>query len=316
MTAAPRPSRRLRWARRVAGVLAGTVLALNSVPLATPAAADSPVTQTWWTVNNLTFDLPVPPEVLAPGAVPPITIPVSDVPDGGSEIAGTTRSPTGALTLRYEFAEGATLGPLVLTVAEGVPATPAVDLVACPLVGEGRFETHPGGGPIVELPPSDCTRSSAGVLDDEGKTYRFEDIASLAGEDHLSVAVLPVAGRAVLERALTESLEITDPEGAGPPVPSAPVAPGRIPARVPAFTAPTFLGQVPLPPPPSVAPAVPAAPVAAPEQLPEQLVTVFRGTAAGQAAGSAVAGLVLLLLAASSVWRRGRAALVELPAPS
>lgn len=309
MTGHRAPARPLRWGRRAVVAAAGAVLALGLVPLPPSALADSPVLQAWWTVNNLTVDLPLPPDVLAPGAVPPVTIPSSDVPDGGSEVAGTTESPTGALTLRYEFPEGSTLGPLVLTLAEDVPPAPATELVACPLV-DGRFETHPGGGPIAELPESDCTDAVPGVLDDEGTSFRFQDVAAIAGADHLSVAILPVAGRAVLQRALFESLEVTTPERDLGSVPRGP-APAPSPPRSTPAPKP-MLGQVRVPPPapPAVAAPPSAATGPAPQEIAERFVTAFRGTPAGQAAGSAAAGAVLLLAAASSVWRRGRAALL------
>jgi hypothetical protein len=307
-------TRFVRTMRRTAGVLAGTVLALHAFPVPQPAGADSPVIQTWWTANNLTVDLPLPPDVVAPGAIPPITIPVTDVPDGGSEVAGATARPTGALTLRYEFPEGSTLGELRLDVAPGVPPTPATELIACPLTGDGTFETHPRGGPIAKLPASDCSRSVPGTLDETGATFRFEGIASLAAGDHLSIAILPVAGRAVLERALSESLAVTVPDGGT----VGPLAPEPRSGDLGPVTAPTFLGQVRIDAPtaapaPVVSPAVPAPPI---EPIAERLLTVFRGAAGGQGTGSAVAGLVLLALAASSVWRRGRAALHDLPVPT
>lgn len=297
------------WVRRAVVAASAAVVALNLVPLPPSALADSPVLQTWWTVNNLTFDAPLPPEVVAPGAIPAVTIPSSDVPDGGSEVAGTTDSPTGALTLRYEFPEGSTLGPLVLTLAEDVPPTPATELIACPLT-DGRFETHPGGGPISELPESDCTHGVPGLLDEDGTSFRFESVAEIAGEDHLSVAILPVAGRAVLQRALSDSLDVASPERSGPALPRGPVAAPAPPRSAPAPK--PMLGQVRVPAPaPSATPAPAPTPGGQPPQeIAERFVTVFRGTAAGQAAGSATAGAVLVLAAAASVWRRGRAALL------
>lgn len=268
--------------------------------------------QTWWTANNLTFDLPVPPEAGGPGAIPPVTLPANDVPDGGSEVAGATESPTGALTLRYEFPSGSTLGALVLTTAADVPPAPATELIACPLTGDGDFETHPGGGPITELPESDCAESVTAGFDEEAGVFRFDDVAALADDDHLAVAVLPVAGRAVLERALSDSLSVDVPENAGPVAPPPPTtAPTTLPAPPP-----TFLGQVAIPPatpPPAVAaPTAPDQPASEPREIVERLITVYRGSGAGQAAGSAVAGGALLFLAVSGVWRRGRRELLTL----
>jgi hypothetical protein len=298
--------RRIRvWARRTAGAVAGAVIVLNSAPLAPPARADSPVIQTWWTANNLTIDLPLPPEVLAPGAVPPVTLPARDVPDGGSEVAGATESPTGALTLRYEFPQGSTMGPLVLTIAEGVPPAPATELIACPLAGDGQFASHPGGGPITELPESDCADAVPGSFDEARGIYRFEGIDELATDDHLAVVILPVAGRAVLQRALSDSLTIEAPDGGGAVAPLPPTPSPTVSAKQP-----TFLGQVDLPA--LEPPSAPEQPAAGPQDTVERLVTVFRGTGAGQAAGSAIAGLVLVLLAASATWRRGRRELLDL----
>lgn len=306
--------RRWRAGRASTAVLAGATVALGLWPMASPVHADSPVQQTWWTVNNVTVDLPVPPDVFAPGAIPPVTIPSTDVPDGGSEVAGTTDSPTGALTLRYEFTDGSELGPLVLTVAESTPVAPGTELVACGLVGDGRFETYPGGGPISKLPEHDCAASVKGVLGADATTFTFQGIGELAAEEHLSVVVLPVAARVVLERASGDSLPVVEPDldVASPPfrAPSPPTAPtGGDPKP--------FLGQVvpevaapPLaatPPSPDAAPAT--APDTGPREVASRLVTVFRGTPAGQSAGSAVAGTVLVLLGAQSVWRRGRSEL-------
>lgn len=309
-----------RWfrARCAVAVLAGVILALGVWPMAAPVHADSPILQTWWTVNNLTVELPVPPDVVAPGAVPPVTIPTTDVPDGGSEIAGTTDSPTGALTLRYAFPDGSALGRLVLTVADSAAVAPGTELVACALAGDGTFESHPGGGPIAQLPEHDCADAVPGVLDEEATAFTFDEIGSLAAPEHLSVVILPVAARVVLERALSDSLPVDEPErDLSPPA----LRPSTPPAA-PAVSAPKpFLGQVTpevaTPPAPSPAPAPAVTPEPGPQEVATRLMTVFRGTPAGQRAGSAAAGTVLLLLAAGSVWRRGRSALAlaSTPAP-
>jgi hypothetical protein len=310
--AAPR-----RWPSRVAGGVAGAVLVLNLWPIIS-AGAESPVVQTWWTVNNLTFDLPFVDDVLPPGAIPAVTIPVSDVPDGGSEVAGTVESPTGALTLRYEFPAGSTFDVLQLTATADVRPTPAMELIACPLVGDGQFESHPTGGPISQLPESDCSRGVPGILDEATGTFRFEGISAIAEAEHLSVAVLPLAGRAVLERALSGSLDVERPDEDGGITPLRPSPQAQPPVPDQRATAPTFLGQVQEPaPPPAAAPPPPGEmpPARDVQPVAERFVTVFRSTGAGQGAGSAVAGLVLVLLAASSVWRRGRAAILDVSAP-
>lgn len=306
---APQAVRPGGFLRGAAAVLAGVVLALGSWPLDSPAGADSPVVQTWWTANNVTVQAPLPPDVVAPGAVPPVTIPSTDVPDGGSEVAGTTSSPTGALTLRYEFDSGSQLGALVLTVAAEVPVAPGTELVACALTGEGTFESYPSGGPITQLPAHDCASAVPGVLNAEATSFTFDAIASLAAEEHLAVVILPVAGRAVLERALGDSLPVVEPERSSPAISPRPV----LPSKPPAVAAPgPFLGQVQIDlPAPAPAPVAPAAPPTGAGAVAPELVKIFRGTPAGQAAGSATAGAVLLLLAASRIWRKGRAALLD-----
>ena len=303
-----------RWSRRLLATIAGSVLLIGLAPGAEPVLADSPVVQTWWTVNTVAVDLPVPSDVLAPGAAPPVTIPSTDVPDGGSEVAGTTDNPTGALTLRYEFLEGSSLGPLVLTLAQDTAPAPGTELIACPLTGDGDFESQPGGAPISQMPESDCGSAVSGVLDDSAGTYRFPDIASVSSADHLSVAILPVAGRAVFEHVLSDSLAVTEPERSGlglqprfrPTAPAAPTQPKP------------FLGQVRQPTPKNldVAPVpttvtTPPPNVSGPRQVVDRYVTVVRGTVAGQPAGSAIAGTILLMLAASSIWRRGQVELMN-----
>lgn len=293
-------------ARRViVSVLAIAGAASLSWPVA-PVEAETPVLQTWWTTRNLTIDLPIP--TLVP--VPPVTLPSDDVPDGGSEVAGTGDQAIGLATFRYEFPEGSTVGDLVLVVADEVAATPATSLVACPLAGDGTFQSVPGGGPIGRAPAYECDRGVEGVLDEGAGTWRFP-VPALVEGDHLAVAVVAQAGRVVFERARSDSLEVVRP--AEVPLPAGPrpvVVPDAAPVESSA-SAPRPVVVAPAPAVPS-APGAPQAPIAAPAVPTEQAITFGAYEGDGERIGSTAFGAFGVLIAAAVGWRRNRRSLLAL----
>jgi hypothetical protein len=288
-------------ARRVFGLgLLGIGLALLALPRR--AGADSPVIQGWWTVRTISIDVPIPT------LVPDVTIPSQDVPDGGSDVAGTEARPLGILTLRYEFPEGSTVGSLVLQTSDDLPATPGTALFVCPLAGDGTFEIKPGGGSIADAPPTDCTRRADGVFDEAAGTWTF-DVADFVDGDHLAVAVLPAAGRAVFERVRGDSLVVDRPavEPAGPRPTSAPSPTTTSPAAPPPAGTPPQVTPRPPPPQPPLTPSTST--TAAGDR--STAVVPYDGGAEGP--GSATVGALLVVAGAGVTWKRGRSTVLALP---
>lgn len=275
--------------------------------LASSVDAESPILQSWWTERHVAVDTAAPTLIPNTGPTPVVTIPSDDVPDGGSDVAGTESRPVGLLTLRYEFPTGSVVGELQLRVYDEVPPTPGTSLSACPLAGDGSFRSVPGGGPMSRAPAFDCGRRSEGRFDDEAGIWRF-GVADFVDGDHLALAIVPVAGRAVFERVRSESLEVRRPASTPPP--------GRPPARAPsvAMPVPSPGPSIVIPTVPRVAPApAPAPDAAAPARPPTPMFTVVDYDGRPEPIGSAAMGSLAVLAGALLTWRRGRRALLAMP---
>lgn len=275
--------------RRVVIFVASLVLLAAG---AGPSLADTPFRVGWWTVAN-----PGLPPLIAG-----VEFPINNVPDGGFEVAGNAESPTSVAALLYDVPEGATVGPLVITVAEGIPAAPATTLQACPVRGE--FKTD-DGGPMADAPEWDCTDPSPGTVDAAGQSFSF-DVARFVADEQLSVAIVPaVSAQATFAPPGDDSLVVREADVAPAPTPTTPSGVGAVPDSggfepLPSLDAAGLDAAGGL----ADTPPIPAAPRSG-----SPLSTAVVASSDGSGAGSAVIGSVIVALLGCLVWVRGRRAL-------
>jgi hypothetical protein len=259
----------------------------------TPAGADAPRDQGWWTMTN---PLPAPPDVPARGLV---------VQGGGGG------APTAFAAVLYELDPGATAGTLTLTIAPDSATTPAATLQLCPLL---QPINHPDqGGPMSEAPPYNCAHKITAAPASDGKSYQF-DAAGLVSNGLVAVAILPTSpvDRVVLSAPDGSSLKTqpgaastspspdstaatTPSESAAAPLPVAtpgPVVTGASPSLADsqpsaAATGPTSVAAAPAAAPPasnSVTSAFIPTVSAGPEKATPLLVVLFISAGLGGAA--------------------------------
>jgi hypothetical protein len=279
--------------RRVALSFAFVLLwSLSSPP---PSLADAPWRVGWWTVRN-----PGVPPVVAGVELPP-----NNVPDGGFEVAGGGESPTSMAALLYDIPDGATLGPLVLTVADGAAPAPGTTLRACPLI-EPDFRSD-DGGPMSDAPEWDCSDPSPGTVDPAGASFSF-DVARFVAGGQLAVAIVPdVSAQAVFAAPGDESLEVREVRRSpAPPEPSPPRARAAAPRPSAPISLPPLERPVVEPPRSAAPPAV--APVLAPGTAGSVGGGVV-GAAGGLGAGSAAVGGVAVAVLGALVLLRARRSL-------
>jgi hypothetical protein len=159
-------SRRLLALGCMTWLMAAFAIGLTS----TPAGADAPRDQGWWTVTN---SLPAPPDVPARGLL---------VQGGGGG------APTAFAAVLYELDPDTTVGSLTLTVAPSSATTPSTTLQLCPLM---QPITHAEqGGPMSDAPLYNCAHKVTAAPASDGKTYQFA-ASGLVSDRLLAVAILP-----------------------------------------------------------------------------------------------------------------------------
>lgn len=173
--------------RRVCALL-GLATALLVIT-GSQASAQASVGSGWWTT--------------APVAVAP------DAPSDGLVVQGgpDESQPFAFAAVSYTGASDATPSALKLTVASGSATTPGASLAVCPLTTAGFTPAHGGGEG--DAPKYDCASKVTASASSDGATYTF-DVASLAKEDGLAVAVVPTAAtdRMVFQRPDESSFEV------------------------------------------------------------------------------------------------------------
>jgi len=278
-----------------AGLLTWAMSALAIGLTSTPAGADAPRDQGWWTVTN-------------PGGLPTAPPAPPDVPAKGLLVqGGGGGAPTAFAAVLYELTPGSTAGTLTLTLAPNSAMTPSTTLQLCSLL---QPINHPDqGGPMSDAPPYDCAHKVTAAPAPDGK-YQF-DASGLVSNGLVAVAILPTGpvDRVVLSAPDANSLATEQPPtaatpgandaaatAAAEPTPSAAVLPGNLGAGA-APRAEVSLPGVAAAGPSSVAPtpaSVPARPSTAGGFIP----TVSSGP-------EEAAPLMVLLLVAGSLGAAG-----------
>jgi len=187
-------------------------LALVAVSLGLPFAAAGTahaatgVTSGWWASSPL---------VVAP-----------DVGDGQLLVQGgpSAEEPLAYAGISFALEEGEEPESLTLTVAEGSATTPAAELRLCALDAPA---TDAAGETADGAPAPDCATEVAAAPSEDGTTYTF-DVAALAGDGALDVAVLPGPQPA---RVVLEAPEVGALAAAAPVNPIGGPSPGASPTR-------------------------------------------------------------------------------------
>lgn len=161
----------------------------------TPAHADSPSQQGWWTVTNPGQGAPTPPY---PALVP-------DVPPDGLLVQGGDPDPSAYAALVYSFPRGAIIGTLTLNVTSGSATTNGSTLQVCPLITPNINPAQ--GGPIADGPRYNCSKHTTAMPKENG--YQF-NVVSLISDGTLAVAILPTSAtdRVVFDRPDANSLAV------------------------------------------------------------------------------------------------------------
>ena len=194
------------YMRRGAVLMVASTLLISSVlAFGTSARADVPSEQGWWTSAN-------------PGGVGGVAAPASppappDVPQNGLLVQGGPTSTSGAAdtgaaafaALIYQLPDGATVGPLTLSVAASSATTPTTTLELCALTTQ-QFRAEQGG-PMSDAPAFDCTKNVTAAQ--SSSSYQF-NVASLVSNGALAVAILPTSptDRVVLSQPGDQSLTV------------------------------------------------------------------------------------------------------------
>jgi hypothetical protein len=202
-------NRRMRRLTAAAMGVAGsaTVVAL----LVTPAQAQAPDVTAWWNAANVGNGAPAPPpppdvaagDLLvqgsnANGSAP--TTPVSGAPVTSQAVAG----------LIFDLPDGATVGSLTLHI-DGTAPPSAPTIVACKAT---QMFGAADNGAWTDVPPSDCTQTSAAKLSSDGSSLVFDDVGKLASDGRLAITLLPGAvDRVVLKKPDDGALEVTSSGG-------------------------------------------------------------------------------------------------------
>ena len=271
------------WRR---ALLVSAIGAAGAAAFASPARAEGPVDQGWWTSTT--------PAGLPIGAVTPPDVPAQGLLVQGGPGATTGPGDTGATAyaaLVFGVAPGATVGHLTLTAAPGSLSTPAAVLEVCALTDSAFSSVQ--GGPISAAPPYDCSHDVT-ATESSTSTFAFS-VADLVSGSQLAVAVLPTSPleRVVLVAPGEGTLETTAASSAGlTGVTTVPTTLGSVPAAVPepATTAlPTAPASVSAVGSTSPAPAPAVSPAVAP--LPASSTTAApSGTSGVPGAATAIVG--------------------------
>jgi hypothetical protein len=202
-------------------VAGGGLAALLGIGLgATPAHAEAPSQQGWWSsanqgsVEGLPTAAPAPPDVPAKGLL---------IQGGSGSTSGASDS--GALAyaaLSYVLPSTGTAGTLTLMVAPNSATTPISTLELCPLVNPYFLAQQ--DGPTTSAPAYACKNNVTAKASSNGTSYQFK-VASLVEGGGLAVAILPTSpsDRVVFSQPDANSLSIDQPSvptgnsGAAPP---------------------------------------------------------------------------------------------------
>jgi hypothetical protein len=269
-----------RWGR---GLLAGIIgLALTgSGTWTSPARADAPVDQGWWTSTT--------PAGLPVSGVTPPDVPAQGLLVQGGPGATTGNGDTGATAyaaLVFGLAPGATVGNLTLTTAPSSLSTPGAVLELCRLTDSAFSSAQ--GGPISDAPPYDCSQNVTAPESTSDSSFTFA-VGQLESGHQLAVAVLPTnpLERVVLaapgENALTETSAGPAPPAQTTPTPTtlgSTLTPTPAPASAPD-------GATPPSNPVSVVPAVSSSPVS--DQAASPVVAPLRSPSTQGSSGPAPA---------------------------
>ena len=209
-----------RRTRRIsAAALAVIGSATVTALLVTPANAQAPDVASWWNAANVGNGAPappVPPDVAsgdlliqgsnANGSAP--TTPIGGAPVTSQAVAG----------LIFELPEGATVGQLTLKIDGTAP--PSVSVVACKST---QTFAAVDNGAWSDVPPSDCSQTSAAKLSSDGGSLVFDDITKLVSNSRLAITLLPGAlDRVVLKTPDDSALTVTSSSstlgGSAPPL--------------------------------------------------------------------------------------------------
>jgi hypothetical protein len=236
--------------------------------VAGPATAQAPDASAWWNAANVGNGAPAPPpppdvpagDLLVQGSNPSSSIPttpVSAAPPSTTAVAG----------LSFTLPTGATVGKLTLPLDGTVP--PQVNVVACRATRSFFAEEN---GPWGDVPPSDCTKTVTGAVDNNALV--FADIAKLVQNDTLQIVLLPGAvDRVVIKKPTEAALEVTTLGGvgasappfgsgtaAGPSFSGGPITQPVAPVGGGVVLPPASSGGSTLAVPPVIAPSAPAVP--------------------------------------------------------
>lgn len=237
---------------RLACLSAGAGLAITlSWILASPARADGPVDQGWWTSTT--------PSGLPVNGVAPPDVPAEGLLVQGGPGATTGPTDTGATAyaaLVFGLAPNSTVGSLTLNEVGTSLSTPNAVLQLCPLTDTGFASV--AGGPISAAPPYDCNQNVTAQVSISGSTFTFA-VAKLVSGNQLAVAVLPTSAieRVVLAApggsALAVAAGSSSTDSVLEATPSTVAAPSIVPTSTPQVTTPS---SVPV----STSPVVSASP--------------------------------------------------------
>lgn len=180
-------------------------LALCFAMRVSPAGADAPEQQGWWTELN--------PGVA--GLAPPVPVP-PDVPSNGLLVEGgpSSSSPVAFAALVYDLSPGSSVSTLTLQVASSSASTPDTTLELCSL--DNPTINAEEGGPMSDAPSYDCSHKVTSASGSSGTSYQF-DVSSLVSNATLAVAILPTAptDRVVFNAPDTNSLAVPSPGDSG-----------------------------------------------------------------------------------------------------
>lgn len=175
--------------------LAAVGVVVVSIFPGSSAEAATSVQAGWWTT--------------APMATAP------DAPADGLVLQGGPDfdNPFAYAAVEYALLSGESPSSVTLTIAPNSATTPNATLTVCPLT---EPFTPAQGGASGEAPAYDCGTKVTAAAASDGTTYTF-DVAALAGEGTLAIAILPGAStdRVVLSRPQLDSLQSTNSGGSG-----------------------------------------------------------------------------------------------------
>lgn len=170
----------------VGAVLGFVLLGLGS--WTTPARADAPAAQGWWTQGG---------EAAA-------TVFGPDVPSDGLLVQGGGDSPSAYAALRFDLPPNAFVGDLILHIES---ATPESELRVCPLT---ESFTPAQGGDMEDAPDYDCEADEVAATVGEDADSVTVFASPLVREDELAVALLPTeqTDRMVFQEPGDDTLEV------------------------------------------------------------------------------------------------------------